>query len=184
MRKISVCTSLAIVCALSAALLAGAGPQGPGDVAVLDSDASIQRHLSRGEEHRYQLALAAGELARVIVEQKGMDVVVKVRDADDSPIDEFQEEIRRYGVERVDVVAGKAGIYTLTIMPADGVIDPGDYTIRLDSRRPAADGDRVMQESRSLRTAATQLERAGGFDEARSMFERALSLSEAVARPG
>jgi len=183
MRKIGVCTSLALACVLSAVPLAGVGPEGPGDVAVLDSDALIERHLSRGEEHHYQLALTAGELARVIVEQQGLDVVVKVRDADDHTIDEFQEEIRRDGMERVDVVAGRAGTYALTVVPAEGVVDRGAYTIRLDSRRPAVDGDRVMQESRSLRTAAAQLERAGRFDEARPMFERALSLSESVRGP-
>jgi CHAT domain-containing protein/Tfp pilus assembly protein PilF len=183
MRNVSVCTSLAIVCALSAALLAGVGSQGPADVAVLDSGALIQRRLSRGEEHRYQLMLTAGEFARVIVEQKGIDVVVTVHGADNNMIDERQEEIRRYGAERVDVVAAKEGIYTLTIVPADGAIDPGEYTIRLDSRRPAASSDRVMQESRSLRTVAVRLERAGAFDEARSMFERALRLSEAARGP-
>jgi CHAT domain-containing protein/Tfp pilus assembly protein PilF len=177
-RKISVCTSLAIVCTSSAALLAGVE-----DAAVVDSDQTIQRRLSRGEEHRYQLRLTAGEFARVIVEQQGVDVVVKVRDGDDNPLEEFQEEIRRHGVELVDVVAEKAGMYTLTIAPADGVIDPGAYTIRLDSRRPATSTDRLMQESRSLRTAAARLGRAGTFDEARVMFERALSLSEAVAGP-
>jgi len=115
MRKIFVCTSLAIVCALSAARLAGVAPQDAGDQALLDSDTPIQRRLSRGEEHRYQLVLAAGEFARVVVEQEGIDVVVKVRDAADNPIDEFQGEIRHYGLEQVDVVAGGAGTYSLTI---------------------------------------------------------------------
>ncbi len=148
MRKTSACTSLAIVCALSAALLAGAGSQAPVDVPVLDFHGFVQRHLARGEEHRYQIPMTAGEFARVIVEQKGIDVVVQVRDADDNAVDEVQEEIRRYGEEDVDLVAGKDGAYTLTIKPADGVVDPGAYTIRLDTRRPATGDDRTMQESR------------------------------------
>jgi CHAT domain-containing protein/Tfp pilus assembly protein PilF len=180
MRKTSVCTSLAIACALSAVRLGGAGPQAPGDVTALEPGGLIQRHLARGEEHRYQLPLAAGEFARVIVEQKGIDVIVEVRDPDDHAIDEFQEEIRPFAEEGVDVVAGESGTHTLAIRPADGAAHPGDYTIRLDSRRPAGAGDRAMQESRSLRTAAIRLQRQGRFDDARPMLERALSLGEAV----
>jgi CHAT domain-containing protein/Tfp pilus assembly protein PilF len=183
MRKISVCLPLAFVCALSAAVMGGDGPQGPGDVGPLNAGELIQRRLSQHEEHRYRLPLIAGECVRVIVEQKGIDVVVQVQDADDNAIDEFQEEIRRHGEEAVDVVAGEAGMYTLTIRPADGGAGPGVYTIRLDSRRAATTGDRAMQESRSLRAAAVRREHAGGFDVARSLFERALSLSEAVRGP-
>jgi hypothetical protein len=135
MRKTSVCTSLAIACALSAARLGGAGPQAPGDATALEPAGLIQRHLARGEEHRYQLPLAAGEFARVIVEQQGIDVIVEVRDPDDHAIDEFQEEIRPFAAEGVDVVARESGTHTLAVRPADGAAHSGDYTIRLDSRR-------------------------------------------------
>ena len=184
MRETSVCTSIGIVCGLSAVLLAGVGPQGSEDVTALDADGLILRHLSRGEAHRYQLPMAAGELARVIVEQQGIDVVVEVRDTDDNAIEEFQEEIRPHGHEGVEVVAEKAGTYALTIAPADGTVDAGTYTIRLDGRRPATGSDRIMQESRSLRTAAVRLEHAGRFSEGRLTFERALSLSDEARGPG
>src|SRR4051812_32820256 len=176
MRKTRVCTTLAIVCGLSAALLAAVGREESGGATLLDSDALIVRHLSPGDVHRYDLPLAAAEFARVVVEQNGVDVVVQVRDVDEHEIEELQEEIRPRGEERVDVVAEKAGTYTLTVAAADGTIAPGIYTIRLDSHRPATSTDRLVQESRSLRTAATRLERAARFDEARSVFERALSL--------
>jgi CHAT domain-containing protein len=176
MRKIVVCTTIAIVCGLSAAVLAGMGP--PDAARVLDPGALFLRHLSPGEEHRYQLPLAEGEFARVIVEQKGIDLVVKVRDADDEEVGEVQNEIRPQGEERVDVVGAKGGMHTLTIVAADGAIESGLYTIRLDMRRLATDGDRVIQEARSLRTSAAHLQRAARFDEARSLFERALNLAD------
>jgi CHAT domain-containing protein len=183
MREISVYTTFAIVCGVSLAVLAGAEPLGSNDQMVLDSGTLILRRLSLGEEHRYQLPLASGEFARVVVEQQGIDVVVGVRDADDVEIDEFQDEIRLRGEEDVDVVAWQAGTYTLTIAAGDGAIEPGIYSIRLDSHRPATDIDREVQESRSLRTAATRLERAARFDEARSMFERALRLGHEALGP-
>src|SRR5262249_26309958 len=140
----------------------------------------ILRQFSRGEEHRYRLPLSAGECARVVVEQKGIDVVVHVRGEDGTEIDEFQDEGRPEGGERGDVGAAKTGADTLTIAAAGGAGAPGFYTIRLDSRRQATHIDRVVQESRSLRTSATRLERAARFEESRSMFERALSLGESA----
>src|SRR5215467_2602068 len=153
MRETVVCTTIAIVCGLSAAVLAGMQPRGS-DGIVLDPGALVLRHFSPGEEHHYQISLAEGEFARVVVEQKGIDVVVQVRDADDEEIDEFQEEIRPYGEEDVDVVAAKAGLYTLTVVAGGGATSPGLYSIRLDRRRPATAADRLVQESRSLRTSA------------------------------
>ena len=183
MRPIPVCTTLAIVCGLSAALTADVEPLGSDAAMVLDFGAPILRRLSYGDAHRYRLALAAGEFARVVVEQQGIDVVVDVRDADDVEIDEFQDEIKAHGEEDVDIVATNAGTYTVTIASAAGTIEPGLYTIRLDSHRPATDIDRVVQKSRSLRTVAARLERAARFDEARSMFERALLLADEAFGP-
>src|SRR5215467_12304163 len=177
-RRTSVCTTVAVVSVLTAVLLAGGEPGGGDGATMLDSGSLILRHLSQGEEHRYRLLLSAGEFARVVVEQKGIDVVVQVRDQNDEEIDEFQDEIRPDGEENVDVVATKTGTYTLTIAATGIALDPGLYTIRLDSRRPATRIDRVVQESRSLRTSATRLERAARFDESRSMFEGALNLVE------
>jgi CHAT domain-containing protein len=183
MRETCVCSTLAIVCGLSAGLLAGVVPQEPKDATVLDSDALIVRGLSPGDVHHYRLPLAAAELAHVVVEQKGIDVVVQVRDVDQQEIEEVQEEIGPHGEERVDVVAENTGTYTLTIVAADGAIEPGAYAIRLDSRRPATRVERLVQESRSLRTSAIRLEGAARFDEARSTFERALSLGEDALGP-
>ena len=82
--------------------------------------------------------LTAGEFARVIVEQQGIDVVVKVRGADNNPIDELSGGDADGTVSNASTSSPKRrGCYTLTITPADGAIDPGVYTIRLDSRRPA-----------------------------------------------
>lgn len=183
MRETCVYTTLAIVCGVSVVVAAGIGPRPATDATVLDFDAPHARQLSPGEVHRYQLPLEAAEFARVVVEQRGVDVVVQVRDPDDRDIDEIQEDMRPRGEERVEIVAGEAGTYSLSVVAADGAIEPGSYTIRLDSRRPATTIDRVVQESRSLRTTATRLERAARFDEARSTFERALSLCAAALGP-
>jgi CHAT domain-containing protein len=151
-------------------------------IVLLEQGMATECTLSRGEEHLYQLALTAGEHVRVIVEQRGIDVVVQARRADGTPIADFQEEIRPEGREQVDVVADAAGIYSLAIKPGPGA-GSGSYAIRVDGRRPATDADRALQDARALRTAAAGLELAAKLDEARRLFERALTISEAVLGP-
>src|SRR5262245_3747804 len=147
---------------------------------LLNSRDPIQRQIARGDEHRYRIALAAGEFASIVVEQKGIDVGVLVRDESNAIIEEFQDEIRRAGQERVEIVAEKAGSFVLSIKPADGTTAQGDYLIRLEEKRPASDAERRMQESRVLRTRARQLERTGKYAEARSLFEQSLAGVESV----
>jgi CHAT domain-containing protein/tetratricopeptide (TPR) repeat protein len=162
---------------VSAVVLAAMEPRSEAAI-VLDPGALFLRRLSSGDVHRFQLQLSEGEFARIVVEQKGIDVVIRVSDADEQDIEEVQNEVRPRGEERVDVVADKTGTYTLSIVAADGAIEPGVYTIRLESRRASTSTDRLVQESRSLRTSATRLEREARFDEARSLFERALNLAD------
>jgi hypothetical protein len=117
------------------------------DVVALDADIAVERHLVRGEEHRYTLQLDAGEYAGVVVDQQGVDVIVQIRGIDGKAIAEIQDEVRKIGREQVEVVATIAGTYTLAVFVAPGNVQPGGYEIRLDTRRPATDADRAMQSS-------------------------------------
>ena len=69
--------------------------------------------MAIGEEHLYRITLAAGQYAEVIVEQRGIDVVVQARREGGTDHVEFQEEVRRDGQERVEVVADDGGAYIL-----------------------------------------------------------------------
>ena len=146
---------------------------------VLGSAKPIHHHLVRGDDHRYLIVLGGGEFARVVVEQRGIDVSVSVRDGD-TVIEEVQDEIRRDGEEHIDIVTEKAGSYTLSISAADATVDAGDYVVRLENRRAATVSDRRLQESRVLRTRARQFERTGQYAAARSLFEQSLATAESA----
>jgi CHAT domain-containing protein len=148
------------------------------DGAALEPDRAIERRLDHAEEHRYTIALNAGDYARVIVEQQGIDVIARVRGVDDSLIAAFDDEIRDVGREQVEIVADATGTYTVAIGAAPGVVAPGSYMVWLASHRPATDSDRVLHESRMLRTTAARLDAEGRYDAARSLLEHALSMTE------
>jgi hypothetical protein len=68
-------------------LLATAGnAQNRSDDMTLEPGRAVERQLTRGEEHRYQIALTAGECANVVVEQLGIDIVATSAVAPDSAV--------------------------------------------------------------------------------------------------
>jgi len=152
------------------------------EILAIDSDGTIERHVAIGEEHLYRVTLAARECAEVIVEQRGIDVVVRARREGGTDNVDFQEDVRPNGQERVDVVAEEGGAYILAIATSHGIYS-GTYTIRVAARRAATDSDRAMYEARRLRTTALGLAKAARFDAARQLLERATTISEAARGP-
>ena len=138
--------------------------------------------MAIGEEHLYRITLAAGEYAEVIVEQRGIDVVVQARREGDAGHVEFQEEVRPNGQERVEIVADEGAAYILAVAASQGIYS-GTYTIRLAARRAATDSDRSMSEARRLRTTALALATAARYEAARPLLERAITITEAVRGP-
>src|SRR6266704_3533388 len=114
-------TGLCLCATVAAASQAGQ------DITMLRPAQVIERDLAHGQEHLYQLALTAGECVSIIVEQRGIDVVLQTRGTDGAVIADVQDEITRQGQEEVDLIADRTGTYTLAITPAPGVITPGSY---------------------------------------------------------
>jgi CHAT domain-containing protein len=164
----------------AAAVAAAAGPlAASGQEAAALTDNAIERRIYRGDEHRYAIALDAGEHARVVVEQRGVDIVAQLRDGDGRVIAEVEDELGPLGEETVGIVADAAARYEVVIRAAPGTAGPGGYAIRVDARRRATDADRALYEARTLRASAERLYQQGRFDAARSLLERALTLTEA-----
>ena len=152
------------------------------DATAIDAGTSIERHVANGEEHLYRITLTAGECAEVIVDQRGIDVVVRARREGGTDHVEFQEEVRRNGQEQVALTADEGGVYVVAIAPSHGVYS-GTYAIRVAARRAATDVDRSMYHARELRTAALDLGKAARFAEARQLLERAITIGESVRGP-
>jgi CHAT domain-containing protein len=171
-----------VVTTLSVALSSSADEPRQQDALPIDSGTAIERSVAIGEEHHYTLTLTAGECAEVLVEQRGIDVVVRVLRAGSNDVVEVQEDVRRDGRELVTVVAPEAGIYTLAVSPSHGVYS-GSYAIRVVTRRVATESDRSMFEARRLRTVALDQTRAARFGDARLALEQSISITEARRGP-
>ena len=125
----------------SVGLLHGA-PQGESNVRWLEQGKPIERELSGGESHSYQLNVTNGQYARVIVEQKGIDVVVSVFGPDGKLITAVDNPNGSQGAETVHITAEASGIYRLEVSSFEKLARPGLYQAKLAEIRLATQADK------------------------------------------
>src|SRR5262245_59376126 len=75
---------------------AGGGDDGQ-DPRTLEPGRPIKREISGGQEHAYRIRVGANQFLRVIIEQKGVDVIAEVSEPPDNQILQFESESRAYG---------------------------------------------------------------------------------------
>ncbi|MBO0719595.1 MAG: tetratricopeptide repeat protein, partial [Blastocatellia bacterium] len=122
--------------------------------------------------------LAAGQYVKLIVRQRGIDVMSKVFRPNGKQLADFDSEIRRQGQENVEWVAEVEGSYRLDVISKYKQAEAGRYEIELIELRAATENDQALQEARILYTDLHRLYRAGEFDKAESQAERVLAIRE------
>lgn len=140
----------------------------------------IEKELSGGGSHSFQISLAEGQFLQVVVEQRGIDVLARLLGPDGKLIAEFDSEIRTHGQETVSQVAEAAGNYRIVLQAKQKDAPLGRYEIRVSELRAVTERDHVLQEARKLHTESDRLWRAGKYEEAHPLAERALAIREKV----
>src|SRR5262249_11818776 len=170
------------LCAIGLVLPTGVAAHDP-ELTPLALRQSVEKPIARGQEHRFTVALAAGDYAAARIVQKGIDVFATVSDPAGRVIDQVQDELRPDGEERIEIAASAGGTYLVTARTPNAAFGPGSYVIQLDSVREATDADRALQDARTLRTRARALDETGGYQKARPIFEQAIAAAEGVRGP-
>ncbi|MBK9165814.1 MAG: tetratricopeptide repeat protein [Acidobacteria bacterium] len=123
--------------------------QNPNRPLKLSTNEPIDGQIKGGETHIYEVTLNKGEYARAEVEQKNIDVVVSLFDANGKLVVEMDGKDGRLWHESVSMIAksGKAA-FQVKIRAYGGSGHVGDYRIKLAEVRPtnANDGKRLKAE--------------------------------------
>src|SRR5262245_39069456 len=90
---------------------------GQGGPETLQVGTAMTRTLSRGQTQRFNIDLQAEEIAEIVVDQRGIDVIVCVNSADGKPLAEFDSPNGTVGPENVSVVAVSPGTYSIDVFP-------------------------------------------------------------------
>jgi len=147
----------------------------------LELNKPIERGLSGGQSHAYQVQLPAGQYIRLVIEQRGIDLEAKLIGPDGKLIIKFDADFRSMGQETVSWVADEAGTYRLEVGAKYKNSAAGSYEIRMVELHIATDDNRSLYEALRLKTEFLRLFRAGKYDEARPSAERALAIREKVS---
>src|SRR5262245_34829175 len=107
------------------------------DVRTLERGNAVKRELSGGQRHSYRIRLSANQFMKAIIEQQGIDVVVRVSGPDGKQILDFDFERRPQGLEPVSLVAEATGVYQLIVQPVRKRAGAGNYEIRIEELRAA-----------------------------------------------
>lgn len=144
----------------------------------------VAREMRGGEKHTYQVTLSAGQYARVVVEQKGIDVVLALSGADGKPILEVDNNLSgTRGLEVVSLVAEVSGSYQFNVRSLEKDASAGRYEVRIEDLRTATEADRirVAAERSYIAGAKLQGERTGeSWRKAIEQYGEALRLMRAA----
>ena len=155
------------------------------DPRPLPSAPAAERTLAPGEVHPYEIELAAGEVVRVLAEQRGADLALAVVDPRGAERIRVDRPLGATGVEWVTILAESPGRHRLEVREAG---TPGAYRLRVVAGpRPAEPADRLHAAAERAFYGARADEKRGASARpaAARGYEEALRLwSEAGDRHG
>ena len=99
----------------------------------------LERELGPGTVHRYRVEVPAGYVLKGTVEQRGVDVVVRLLGPDGAKVVEIDSPNGTEGVEPIDFEAKVGGAYTLEVEAFPELTVKGRYELRIDGVLSPAD---------------------------------------------
>lgn len=138
-------TGISIFTAQSPSAQASPSPTLQVEAQPLKQSQPVERELKASETHAYKITLEAGQFLNAAVNQRGVDVVVRVFAPDGSNIAEIDSPNGTAGDEPIALEAKTTGAYRIEISPVEPAAQPGRYEIRVGeilsadayARRPA-----------------------------------------------
>ncbi len=108
-------------------------------VTTLGPGGPVERSITRGERHAFSVSLKQDQFLLFVVDQRGIDVVVRLFSPDGKSLGEFDSPNGRSGTEGASLIAIGDGLYRIEVSPLDQQENAasGRYEIRIVDLRPA-----------------------------------------------
>lgn len=162
--------------------MSSAGQQSA-DTRPLELGVPIDRALTSGESHSYQIALNADQYLQVEVAERGVNVIVAGFDPTGKKLTESDSARGTQGSELLTFIADVSGNYQIHISAAERNVPPGRYQIKIVVLRGPTVDERSLEEARRLSEESRNLRQKGKYDEALLLAERALAIQEKTLGP-
>ncbi|HEX8266323.1 MAG TPA: CHAT domain-containing protein [Pyrinomonadaceae bacterium] len=147
----------------------------------------IERNLAGNEAHSYKIVLAANQYLHVVVDQRGIDVVVALFAPDGKKMTEVDSPNGTHGLEPISVVAEAAGNYRLEVRSLEAAAEAGRYQVKVEELRTGTQQDKnriaAQNAAQQAYTEGDQLRgegSAGSLRKAIDKYQEALPLWRTV----
>lgn len=141
------------------------GHQEKGAVEPLVPGKPSERELAGGASHSYSIALETGQYLQVMVDQRGIDVILTLVAPDGKKIIEVDSPLGTSVPEVLFVIAEASGNYRLDVRSADNNAPPGRYLAGIE-KLGAPNADDLTKAQAQLRFAQAETLRAQGTADA------------------
>src|SRR5258707_10749153 len=108
---------------------------------TLELNKPVERALSMGEVHTYDLPLAFGRFVRLVVEQQGIDVTARLSGPDGAKLVEVEVPGTDLDQLTLSLNSQANGNYRLEVRPQESNRTPGHYSVNLAELRAAVPED-------------------------------------------
>ncbi|HNH83574.1 MAG TPA: tetratricopeptide repeat protein, partial [Acidobacteriota bacterium] len=139
-----------------------------------------ERELKGGEKHTYPFQLKTNDYLKLVVEQRGVDVVVRLIGPDGKTLHEVDSPNGTQGPEPLSAIIEQGGSYTVEVESLEKTAPSGKYELKVESVKPATEQDRVRFEIEKLGAEVETLRQAGKYDQALSLAQQVLDKAEKV----
>ena len=146
------------------------------DSQLLNAGGPIKQKISGGEYYYYRIMARADQYMRLVVNQRGIDVRVKLYEPDGRLIGQSNRLTGAYGPETIFWIAESSGLYKLEVRAQPDQV-PGYFEVKLLEERVATSQDRSSFAAQSVFMQAEQLREQktpSSLDQSLPKYEEAL----------
>lgn len=137
---VTICLLLSYLCChQNQAAVAVIGQEGG---QVIKPAAAIEVSLAGGESHKYEMYLGQDQFVRIIVEQKGIDVMLTVDGPDGIRRARVDRPNGTRGAEAISFITDAEGAYRLTVQSLEKSAARASYVVVMQTPRPARAEDK------------------------------------------
>jgi CHAT domain-containing protein/tetratricopeptide (TPR) repeat protein len=163
---------------LSIGLMMPASSSGKPQDRVLEPDKRIEEELTGGSTHSYRVALSSGQFLHVMVQQRGIDLVVTLRDPNGATLSEMDGLRWPSGMEELSGEAASTGQYIVEVRGKGRSDDAGRYELTIQRTEVTNQQDRSRIAAERLFMEAIRLDtqgRGAPLEPALKKYEEALT---------
>ena len=176
-----------------AAVLAGVMLVSPSDLAARQAapvrdlvlGQTIEDTLPEGRTHLFRISATAGDFVRIVVEQRGIDVLARLKRPDGSTLVEVDSDHDDFRPETVSAMTDATGPHVLEISPRVVASPARRYRARVDALAPPTvrdqvwlKADREFDRGKALTAASSVAEAVKGLDVLQSALELYVSAGD------